>query len=153
VWFFVVPQDSGNHTTVLDADQTTIMGLAQLMPDPFDPPFTVNPTLLAPQFSGIGFLNTQFGVLGWAVPQTGRIVMDSEYPALVPQLADQDVLAIDAASATLLPGGATGVGSSLFAIERNPVTGELWGYAGTGTGIFKPRNSLKLDLWGPITLY
>jgi YVTN family beta-propeller protein len=123
---YVVPEDSGNHTSVLDADQTAVMGLEQLMPDAFDPPITVNPTLLAPAFTQVGFLNTNFGVFGWAVPHTGRIVMDSEYPGLTPLLADRDVLAIDAASGTLLPDAATGVGSTLFAIERNPVTGELW---------------------------
>jgi YVTN family beta-propeller protein len=123
---YVVPENSGNHTTVLDADQTASMGLEQIQPDAFDPPFTVNPTLLAPAFKTNAFLNNNFGVFGWAVPHTGRIVMDSEFPAKVPQLQDLDVLAIDAASGTLLPGGTTGVGSSLFAIERNPATGELW---------------------------
>jgi YVTN family beta-propeller protein len=127
---YVAPQNSGNHTTCLDADQTTQMGLGQADPDAFDPPFSVSPTLLVPQFSGIGFLNQTFGVFGWEVPQTGRIVMDSEFPGLVPQLADNDVLALDVATGALLPGAASGVGTTLLAMARNPATGDLW-VAGT----------------------
>src|SRR5215510_13579932 len=99
-------------------------------PDAFDPPFSVNPTLLLPQFSGISFLNQTFGVFGWEVPQTGRIVMDTEFPAMVPQLADNDVLALDPGTGALLPGAASGVGTTLLAMARNPSTGDLW-VAGT----------------------
>jgi len=124
VW--VAPQNSGNHTTVIDADQAQLMDLDQTDVDAFDPPFTVNPALLLSQFSGAGFQNFSFGVFGWEVPRTGRIVFDHEQPALVPQLADLDVLALDAATGALRAGGITGVGSTLFAIERNPSTGHLW---------------------------
>jgi len=127
---FVVPQNSGNHTTVLDQEQTAQLGIEQTDVDAFDPPFTVNPALLAPDFNTVPFLNVNFGVFGWAVPVTGRIVFDHEFPGLVPQLQDLDVLALDAAGPALLPGGTTGVGTTLLDIARNPVTGELW-VAGT----------------------
>ncbi len=127
---YVVPQNSGNHTSVLDQEQTALLGLEQTDVDAFDPPFAVNPALLIPDFSGVSFLNTDFGVLGWALPVTGRIVFDHEYPSLVPQLQDLDVLALDAASGALLPGGASGVGTTLLDVALNPATGELW-VAGT----------------------
>jgi YVTN family beta-propeller protein len=127
---YVAPLNSGNHTSALNADDASQLGLAQTDVDAFDPPFTVNPTLLIPQFTGFGFINQTFGIFGWAVPVTGRIVMDSEFPALVPQLADADVLALDVLTGALLPGAATGVGSTLLAMARNPATGELW-VAGT----------------------
>jgi YVTN family beta-propeller protein len=127
---YVVPQNSGNHTTVLDQEQTGQLGLEQTDVDAFDPPFTVNPALLIPDFTTIPFLNTNFGVFGWSVPVTARIVFDHEFPGLVPQLADLDVLALDAAGPALLPGGTTGAGTTLLDVARNPVTGALW-VAGT----------------------
>lgn len=126
----VVAQNSGNHSTVLDQDQAAQLGLDPTDPDAFDPPFTVNPALLIPTFGNFSFFNTTFGVFGWKVPVTGRIVLDHEYPGLVPQLADLDLLGLDAASGQLLPGGTTGVGTTLLDLARNPATGELW-VAGT----------------------
>ncbi|HEX5010682.1 MAG TPA: hypothetical protein VFY71_09785 [Planctomycetota bacterium] len=127
---YVAPQNSGNHTSCLDADQAVQLGLQQTDVDAFDPPFSVNPTLLVPQFSSLAFLNQNFGVFGWEVPQTGRIVMDDEFPTLVPQLQDNDVLELDPGSGALRPGVAHGVGTTLLAMARNPSTGDLW-VAGT----------------------
>ncbi len=124
VW--VIPQNSGNHTTVLDVSQTATLGLSQLTLDAFDLPFATNAVLTLPQLSTLAWLNQNFGVFGWAIPQTSRIVFDSEYPGFVPQLADRDVIGIDPATGALLPALSTDAGSTLLALERNPVTGALW---------------------------
>jgi len=124
VW--VIPQNSGNHTTVLDVVQTTALGLDQLALDAFDLPFAPNPVLTLPVLSTLPWLNQNFGVFGWAIPQTSRIVFDSEYPALVPQLQDRDVIGLDPVTGALLPSLSSGAGSTLLALERNPATGALW---------------------------
>ncbi|MFG0317532.1 MAG: hypothetical protein ACF8XB_09675 [Planctomycetota bacterium JB042] len=111
-----VPQVSGNRTTLLDETETKNAGLEQETPDAFDPPFEVNPVLLRPE------LNL---ARGWYVPNAGRIVFASEYPAQTPQPPDRDVVPID--PATLATGApTTDVGTTLFDVERNPSTGHLW---------------------------
>lgn len=122
----VIPLDSGNHTTVLNAFDAEQAGLSPLQLDAHDPPFALNPTLALPAFNLFAWLNTSFGVLGWAIPQTGRVVFDHEYPALVPQLADDDIIALQPGTGLLLPGSVSGVGTTLFAIARHPATGALW---------------------------
>lgn len=126
---FVVPQNSGNHTTTLEFAAAKTLGLADpTVPDAFDPPFTFNPALKAPGFASFANLPQFFPIpiKGWTLPQVSRIVNDFEQPTLVPQLADKDVFAIDAATGQLLPQATSGVGTTLFAIERNPQTNELW---------------------------
>ncbi|MGQ0553346.1 MAG: hypothetical protein ACT4PU_09010 [Planctomycetota bacterium] len=123
---YVLPQNSGNHTTVLDAFQAFSLGLEQHVSDAFDPPFTLNPALQIPAFLTAAWFNATFLLPGWSIPTTGRIVMDFEHPTLVPQLADFDLLAVDAANGTLLPQATTGVGTTLLALARNPATGALW---------------------------
>jgi YVTN family beta-propeller protein len=117
---FVIPQHSGNHTTILDETAAKTLGLEQEVPDAFDPPFTVNPVLLRPEFDSLPWTR------GWFIPNAARIVFDSEHPGLVPQLLDRDVVAIDVDTLTLLPGATGGVATTLLDIERNPATGALW---------------------------
>ncbi len=117
---FVIAQNSGNRTTILDETAAKQLGLEQEVPDAFDAPFSVNPVLLRPEWDALPFTR------GWYIPNAGRIVFDSEYPALVPQLADRDVVGIDVETLTVLPGATTGVGTTLFDIERSPSTGRLW---------------------------
>ncbi|TAJ04393.1 MAG: hypothetical protein EPO68_16965, partial [Planctomycetota bacterium] len=126
---FVVPQNSGNHTTTLDFAAAKTLGLADpTVPDAFDPPFTFNPSLKAPGLAGFPSLPQFFPIpiKGWTLPQVSRIVNDFEHPAHVPQLADEDVFAIDPATNQLDPQATTGVGTTLFSIERNPLTNQLW---------------------------
>ncbi|MHC5211286.1 MAG: hypothetical protein ACYTG2_11255 [Planctomycetota bacterium] len=124
----VIPQNSGNRTTILDVIKADSLGLEQLDTDAFDPPLVLNPVLARADLATLAWTNLNFGVAlpGWMIPTVGRIVMDSEYPGLVQQLQDADVMVLDATSGALLPGVTTGVGTTLLAIERNPVTGELW---------------------------
>ena len=122
----VIPLNSGNHTTVLDAFEAENAGLDQLALDVHDTPFTVNPVLTLPDFGLLGWLNTSFGVFGWQIPQTARIVFDHEFPAFVPQLEDHDIIALQPGTGAVLPGAVTGVGTTLFALAANPVTGDLW---------------------------
>ena len=122
----VVPLVSGNHTTTLDAADVSDLGMDQFDLDAFDPAFPFNAGLLSPELSTGGFDNNPFGANGWELPRTGRLVFDFEYPSLVPQLADVDVHRVDTATHALLPGGTPGVGTTLLAMARNPVTGELW---------------------------
>jgi YVTN family beta-propeller protein len=125
---YVVPQNSSNGTTVLDLTNTKALGLADpTVPDAFDPPFQFNPSLKAPGFASFATLPFfPFPLKGWVIPQTSRIVNDFEYPTLVTQLADKDVFAIDPATNLLDPLATTSVGTTLLAIERNPVSGALW---------------------------
>ncbi|MBM3977656.1 MAG: hypothetical protein FJ299_11785 [Planctomycetes bacterium] len=126
---FVVPQNSGNHTTTLEFAAAKTLGLADpTVADAFDPPFQFNPSLKAPGLAGFGGLPPffPFPINGWTVPQVSRIVNDFEHPAHVPQLADKDVFSIDPATNVLDPQATTGVGTTLFSVERNPSTGELW---------------------------
>lgn len=122
----VVPLDSGNHTTILSVPDQQGLGMDALTVDAFDPPFEVNPSLLAPGLSSGQFLNTSFGINGWELPRTSRIVFDHEYPDLVTQLADQDLFSVDVASGALLPGTVDGVGTTLLALARHPASGTLW---------------------------
>ncbi len=122
---FVIAQDSGNHTTLIDETQTeSVLGIDQLDLDAFDVPVPQNRVLLRPEFSFASYAR------GWPIPDAGRIVFDSEHRALAPQLLDRDIVAIDAATAALLPAVTSGVGTTLLDVERNPVTGDLW-VAGT----------------------
>src|SRR5262249_33608574 len=123
---WLVPQNSGNHTTVLDFSQAQSLGLKQTVLDAYDQPFALNPAPTLPQFLTTPFLNFNFGVFAWAIPQTGRIVFDNEYPGLVPQLQDADIIGFDPVTLALLPAPTTGVGTTLLAVARNPVTGRLW---------------------------
>ncbi|HZJ70583.1 MAG TPA: hypothetical protein VFF36_06580, partial [Planctomycetota bacterium] len=122
----VIPQDSGNHTTVINAFDADQVGLSQLVLDAYDQPFELNPALAMPDFGTLGWLNTSFGVFGWMIPQTGRVVFDHEFPAFVPQLQDADIIALAPGTGALLPDPVTGVGTTLFAVARNPLTGDLW---------------------------
>jgi YVTN family beta-propeller protein len=117
---YAAAQNSGNHTTLLNETKTKQLGLAQSVADAYDAPFDVNPVLLRPEINPGTFHR------GWYLPNAGRIVFDFEYPTLVPQLADRDVFAIDAATATKLPFAATGVGTTLYGAAINPATGALW---------------------------
>ena len=119
---YVIPQNSGNHTTLLDELGTAALGLVQDEPDGFDPPFAVNPVLQRPEFAAFA--------RGWGIPTVGRIVFDSEHPGLVPQLLDRDIVAISPAGPSVLPGATTGVATTLLDLARNPATGALW-VAGT----------------------
>jgi YVTN family beta-propeller protein len=126
---FVVPQNSGNHTTTLEFAAAKTLGLADpTVADAFDPPFQFNPSLKAPGLAGFGGLPPffPFPISGWTMPQVSRIVNDFEHPSLVPQLADKDVFSIDPATNVLYAQATTGVGTTLFSVERNPLTGELW---------------------------
>lgn len=125
----VVPQNSGNHTTVLSEEEADDLGLGQLDLDAFDTPFELNPVLASPDLSAAnGFLNTDFlsPINGWRIPTTGRIVFDHEYPALVPQLEDRDVQRIDATTRALLDDFTDGVGTTLLGMALNPVDASLW---------------------------
>jgi len=116
----VVPQNSGNHTTLLDETATATLGLEQTTPDALDPPFEVNPVLEMPELVFPAFTR------GWSLPNTGRIVFDWEYPALVPQLLDLDVIPVDAAGPTVLPSVTTGVMTTQLDAALQPGTGTLW---------------------------
>lgn len=129
---YALPQNSGNHTTLLNETHTEALDLVQDEPDAFDAPFAVNPVLQRPELG-------QIFARGWAIPRVGRIVFDSEHPTLVPQLLDRDVVPIDPAGLVALPGVTTGVGTTLLDIERNPVTGALW-IAGT-----EARNRVRFE--------
>jgi YVTN family beta-propeller protein len=122
----VIPQNSGNRTTVLDAFDAGALGLEQLDTDAFDPPLVYNPVLARPDLATAAWTHSLFGLPGWMIPLTGRIVTDAEFPGLVTPLQDADVLTLDAASGALVPGAVSGVGTTLLAVERNPVTGDLW---------------------------
>ncbi len=117
---YAIPEHSGNHTTLLDETAATQLQLAQSVPDAFDAPFSVNPVLLRSEFAFPAYTR------GWIIPVAGRIVFDDEHPGLVPQLLDRDIVGIDARSLTPQPFATTGVGTTLFDVERNPATGALW---------------------------
>ena len=123
---YVVPEWSGNRTTILNETETVNRGLGQLVPDAFDPPFSVNPILTRPELNGGGLL------FGWYIPNAGRIVFDSEYPGVVPTLPDEDVIALDVGDHTASV-VATGVGTILLDLAVDPGSGELW-VAGTEAG-------------------
>lgn len=117
----VVPQNSGNRTTILDENATkTTLGWTQLTLGPGEAPFDVNPVLTKPELVFPDY------VRGWSIPVAGRIVRDADFPGLVPQLLDRDVLTVDADTLVLAPSATTGVGTTLFDLERSPVTGDLW---------------------------
>jgi hypothetical protein len=92
----------------------------------------VNPVLQRPEFG-------QVWARGWAIPRVGRIVFDFEHPALVPQLLDRDIVAIDPAGPSVLAAVTTGVGATLLDIERNPATGALW------VAATEARNRLRFE--------
>lgn len=132
---YVIAQNSGNRTRILDENHTKPLGLTQVVADSFDGgPFAVNPILTMPQLDPLlGFAR------GWYLPLTGRIVHDTEYPAVLSELPDRDIVAIDAVGLAVLPIATRGVGTNLFDIERNPFTGELW-VSGTDA-----RNRLRFE--------
>ena len=115
---FVVPQNSGNHTTILRDDHAFQLGLEQIDLDAFDTNINLNKTLLLSRSGPVE--------RGWRIPQTGRIVFDHEYPGYVQPLADRDVRAASVATGALDPSFSTGVGTTLFDVQVNPVTGALW---------------------------
>lgn len=118
---YVIAQNSGNRTTILDENHTKALGLEQEVFDAFDGgPFAVNPVLLHPSLTPTAFAR------GWYVPNAGRVVFDHEYPGLVPALPDRDVIAIDARSLAVDPTATRAVGTTLFDVEPNPYTGDLW---------------------------
>lgn len=117
---YVIPQNSGNRTVIMDETATTTLGLAQEVVDAFDPSFTINPVLQRPEFGAGGYTR------GWFIPVAGRIVFDSEYPADVHQLLDRDIVGIDTGSLTLQPNVTTGVATTLLDLELNPFSGKLW---------------------------
>jgi YVTN family beta-propeller protein len=118
---FVTIQNSGNHTTLLDETETKNLGIEQYTVDAYDGGgFAINPVLLRPEIHSSTYAR------GWYVPNAGRIVFDHEHPSSVHQLQDHDVFALDAATGTKLPFVATGVGTTLYGIARNPVTNALW---------------------------
>ncbi len=114
---YVVPTNSGNHTTLLTESEAVSMGLTQLDLDAFDTNFVLN-EVLAETIS-----TTRDG---WNIPDTSRIVFDSEFPALVPQLDDHDIIAIDTTDDLVEAAKSTGVGTTLFHIAKNPVSGDFW---------------------------
>ncbi len=116
----VIPQNSGNRTTLLDETQATLLGLSQLVTDAFDAPLVLNAVLAKPELVWPAYTR------GWTIPVAGRIVLGDEHPTLVPQLADRDVSAIDPGQPAVLRPALTGVGTTLFDVERNPSTGALW---------------------------
>ncbi len=116
---YVVPQNSGNRTTLLDeTDTTTTLGWSQLTLAGDETPFPVNPVLTKAELPAF--------VRGWQIPIAGRIVRDSDFPTLAPQLLDHDVLAVDATTLAIAASPTTGVGTTLFDLELNPFTGDLW---------------------------
>ena len=117
---YVVPQNSGNKTIIMDEDAAADEGLTQLTPDAFNPVIEVNPIIAKPIF------NTGAFGRGWKIPFAGRIVFDWEYPNQVATIPDHDVTAIEASTLTVLPTPTTGVGTTLFDAEWNPWTGDLW---------------------------
>lgn len=117
---YVIPQHSGNGTVIMNETVATNLGLSQEVVDAFDAPFTINPVLQRTEFSAQPYTR------GWFIPTAGRIVFDSEYRSDVHQLLDRDIIGVDAASHTLLAGVTTGVATTLFDLELNPVTGALW---------------------------
>src|SRR5262249_27045423 len=86
---YVLSEHSGYHTTILSEADATALGLTQLTLDPHDQDFKLNNVLKNSLLANMA--------TGWGIPPTGRIVLDSEYPAYVPKLADRDVSVIDAA--------------------------------------------------------
>ena len=65
------------------------------------------------------------------MPVTGRILLDSELPGLLPSLADADVIAVNPMSLAVVPERtAHGVGTTLLALGARPDADELW-VAGT----------------------
>lgn len=121
----VAVQNSGNETTILSLPDMDALGLGPLDLIGSDDPFDVNPVLLSPGFTTGGFNNNIFGVNGWVVPDTSRIVRDDEFPGHTPDLADDDVFFVDALSLDVVD-TTKGVGTTLFDIVRNPATGGLW---------------------------
>jgi YVTN family beta-propeller protein len=114
-------QNSGNRTVIMDETATKTLGLEQEVPDALDPPFTVNPVLLRPEFGALPYTR------GWYIPNAGRIVRDAEHPGVVHQLLDRDLVVIDPDALVALPSSvSTGVATTLLDVERNPATGALW---------------------------
>lgn len=131
---YVVPQNSGNHTTILDETATkTTLGWSQLTLGPGEEPFDVNPVLTKPELAFPAY------VRGWGIPVAGRIVRDADFPGLVPQLADRDVLAVDAQTLAVASHATTGVGTTLFDVEVSPATGALW------VACTDARNALRFE--------
>ncbi len=117
---FAIPQHSGNHTTLLSLEDAQAAGMLQSDPDAFNPelglnPILVNPNLVFPLFT-----------VGWLMPESSRIVLDSEFPGLVPQLPDGDVIGIDPVTLSVDTTPTTGVAGTLFDLERHPSKNQLW---------------------------
>ncbi len=116
----VIAQASGNHTTILDEKQVDLLGMVQDEPDVTELPFAVNPTLQRAEF-----VFPQY-VRGWIIPKTGRIVHDHEYPGIVNQLDDRDIVSVDVTTHAVAGTWTSDVGSVLLDLERNPISGQLW---------------------------
>lgn len=122
---FAIVQNSGNKTVMLSEETIVTQGLSidQLTPDSpggcESKPLEVNPILL-----GYSFIPTD---VTWEIPRVGRIVCDDEFPGLTLTLDDDDLFAIDpSGGAPSLVGATKGIGTTLFNLARNPVTGKLW---------------------------
>lgn len=134
---FVIPQNSGNRTTIvtehearaatpqlrpLDRSYTATGASTPVFTDPV---FALNP------LNDFPFPVTLFGAAntgGWSLPLVGRVLTDTERMGIVPgstALPDDDLTAISSPG-NALAGTAKGVGTTLFGIAANPATGELW---------------------------
>lgn len=114
---YVVPQNSGNGTTILPFQDALDAGIKQYDADAFNPTIDLNPALLSPELSFPAFAP------GWILPVTSKIVLDSEVPGV--ELPDADVIAFDPLTLQV-EGAVQGVGTTLFDVEHNPVDGTLW---------------------------
>lgn len=139
----VIPQNSGNGTTILSAAEMDALNANQftlsLAGVVNDPSFTVNP--LTPAIDAVT-LNYE---RGWKTPLTGRILFDFERNALIPAinmnpgafmaghvvtpltLADRDVVDISpAAGAFTTSTLATAVMTTQFDLARQPNSNNVW---------------------------
>ena len=129
VW--VAALHSGNRTTTLSEEGAKTLGVTQFDLTFLDEPFAANPALLLDAWLQSPFADNPYGQPGWAVPVTGRILLDSELPGLLPSLADADVIAVNPMSLAVVPERtAHGVGTTLLALGARPDADELW-VAGT----------------------